>query len=275
MTKEEYEKVKCIRVGEFPTYADAGIVERYLIGLMKPRNNTQLLEEGVPTVKVDLSGAKLYEIDMSKLSVRERRRRIHRKRSRWLNLLENCYLIAHNGRYHCLYYRRSHKFIYFIKEHYYDKYDREDEQRFLAMYKDIIVFPPEVMEDFFTVSRHIGIPETSAEGLGYGQESISSLLHETAALEEKYRDEDILKAKRQVEKYMDNYEGIDFKPFYCVRGPFCLDNSFEMLEQAEQYVLKQAEKNADWDESKEEKYHIYKISPNETELIKEMSGDNQ
>lgn len=51
---ECYDAVKWVEIYMLPTYADAGIVERYLIGVEKPKYNKQFLAEGRPTVKLNI-----------------------------------------------------------------------------------------------------------------------------------------------------------------------------------------------------------------------------
>ena len=55
MTAAEYDSVKYIRIAELPTYTDAGIVERFLIGKYLPVGNTQMTKEGTPTIFVDIA----------------------------------------------------------------------------------------------------------------------------------------------------------------------------------------------------------------------------
>ena len=53
LPREVYEAVDSIEYMALPTYADAGIAERYLIGKLMPEANTQFTDEGFVTLHVD------------------------------------------------------------------------------------------------------------------------------------------------------------------------------------------------------------------------------
>ena len=55
LPNECYQRAEWIDVCELPTYADAGILERYLIGTYEPEYNKQYTAEGTPTIGIDTS----------------------------------------------------------------------------------------------------------------------------------------------------------------------------------------------------------------------------
>lgn len=55
MTEEQYNSIKQIKIIELPSYADAGILERYLIGKFQPIYNTQIKTDGIPSFDISIN----------------------------------------------------------------------------------------------------------------------------------------------------------------------------------------------------------------------------
>ena len=150
MTPELYDSIKIIRLTKLPTYADAGILERYLAGKMKPTHNTYLVNEGEPTLTVDMSGVIFETLNESdfrlKRDIRTRVARIPRVSP--LKHLKGCLLIECTGNSLKLHYQRSSKVLVFD-----DK---------LIGRNDIgdFIYPTQTYDEFWDEAKNIGIPHT-------------------------------------------------------------------------------------------------------------------
>lgn len=58
MEEADYNSVECIKYAKCNTYLDAGIYERYFVGKLSPRCNTQYANEGEATVKLNTNSLK-------------------------------------------------------------------------------------------------------------------------------------------------------------------------------------------------------------------------
>jgi len=73
-----YEEVSRVEYAELPTYADAGILERYYIGKLEPKYNIQYSKEGIPTIDIDDSFAVWKPIKFDPLTVQDNRKELLR-----------------------------------------------------------------------------------------------------------------------------------------------------------------------------------------------------
>ncbi len=80
--KNLLKSVSRIQYAECGTYADAGIVERALIGTLEPEWNTQYTKEGAVTISMDLSFLEWRDYPMGNLLVSNEKRPINNVRKR-------------------------------------------------------------------------------------------------------------------------------------------------------------------------------------------------
>lgn len=72
MTIEQYNSIRQIKIIELPTYADAGILERYLIGKKQPIYNTRIITDGVPSLVVNIDFSQYPTKIISKPPIKEK-----------------------------------------------------------------------------------------------------------------------------------------------------------------------------------------------------------
>lgn len=263
MTEKEYESVKLIRIAELPTYADAGIVERYLVGTLCPKCNTQLTAEGSPTINVDVSNIKFMILDGeeldAKMEIASRVKKMPRRKNRrhkYLKLLERCYLVEHNGWSHFLHYPRSTKEIVFLTE--------EERGMVRDIERDITIFPEELGDVFLQTVMYLGIPTSYETPIGDFLK-LNEFVREDINIDwfEKLGYQDMKRLRQEIREYMDNYSGVNINPFYAV----CLNKggsglgarNFDTAKEAKEYAEK-ASKSWGWP------YKVMYITENSVEL---------
>ena len=200
MTEKEYNSVEIIRYVELPTLADARILERYLIGKESPTGslfNIKFMNEGVPTLDIDISRLEFKTILKNDLieniNVRTKSKGAIKLEKNFLRYLEGCILIAHTGYSHILFYdmKKDCKEIVFVSKNNTEECD--------ALYaKGIKLFSEELFEAFILITKKLQIPWTYEHLLYYDNKEKEFL-------------------KQEIDKYIDNYKGINFDPFYGVR----------------------------------------------------------